>query len=172
MKRKLITPKFLTQELIHRTVDNVVSMVFKNYPELKRKTIHVVVVVPSYESELPGETDVSGSMIRPHRIYQKSFGNMMEWEHPFDDIARCKSDQLWYEFNPGNGVKNPPAHLMFPNWTPYWGGDKKEGLVVACSGVQPHFDKMISGMILSGIIGLAEHAWETSEEKESKQDFL
>ena len=63
-------------------------------------------------------------------------------------------------------------HLLFLGDTPYWGGVKREGIVVACSGVQPHFDRMIAGMVADGLIAMAYELWMTSEDKQEGASFL
>ena len=83
---------------------------------------------------------------------------------------RCKAVQLWTGCNDGRAGVVP--HLLFPGYTPYWGGVKRDGIVVACSGVQPWFDRMISGIVADTIIALAHDAYENDEERKSGVDFL
>ena len=63
-------------------------------------------------------------------------------------------------------------HLLFTGETPYWGGVKRRGIVVTCSGVQPWFDKMVSGMIADAMVALAYDAWMNSQIINGQVDFL
>ena len=107
--------------------------------------------------------------LKPHVFYEHSFGKE-EWTHKFDDIARCKALQLWHERNDDRTDCRPL--LLFPGDTPFWGGVKRHGIVVACSGVQPWFDKMISGMVADMIDAYAYNEWMESEDRKNAVDFL
>jgi hypothetical protein len=81
----------------------------------------------------------------------------------YDSIAKCKALQLWQGRNDDRTDIAP--HLMFAGDAPYYGGVKRHGIVVTCSGVQPWFDKMISAMICEMLVGLAYNAWMVSDDK-------
>jgi len=73
--------------------------------------------------------------------------------------------QLWHGRNDDRTDRIP--HLLFPGDTPCWGGVKRHGIVVTCSGFQPHFGKMFSGMVADMCIGLSYNAWD-----QTKDDFV
>jgi len=103
-------------------------------------------------------------------LAEQSFGNMADWGHRYDEIAQCKALQLWHDRATG-GCENSP-HLLFPKDTPFWGGVKREGIVVAVSGLEPYFDRMIAGMVADGCIAMARHLWEEGQKKKDGTDFL
>lgn len=178
MSGQILTPKFLTEDVARRAVRIVVDIAI-NHPLMKSdfklvgiQACHVVILVPSMFVPVD-EDKYPHYETRPHVLYDESFSEMEKekWEHDFGEIARCKALQLWHGRNDGRTGSVP--HLLFPGDTPYWGGVKREGIVVACSGFQPYLDKMISGMIADLCIGFACHkAAEASEDTEKELDFL
>ena len=110
---------------------------------------------------VPGIGDAPGYPCQPVLLYEQSFGTIADWEHRYGIIARSKAIQLWTGRNDGRTDNQP--HLLFPGDTPYWGGVKRNGIVVACSGVQPWFDQMISGMTIDAMVALAYDAYKTDE---------
>jgi hypothetical protein len=170
---KLITPKYLTQANAKMAVgvalEAVMGIESQLRPLLKRLQCHIVILVPGMEDDR--EVDYPGwpnYLLQAVSLYEKSVGKEKDWEHPYKDIARCKALQLWTDRN--DDGTTPIRHLLFPGDTPFWGGVKRRGIVVACSGFQPWFDKMISGIIADILVGLAHHDFEYDEEKIN--DFL
>lgn len=162
------TPKFLTKRVAKQAVKSVLNTVFESPigDLLKRQDLHIVVLVPAMKNDWTSAFPQWPNFeLEPAVLYQKSVGKRKKWEYPFDDIARCKALQLWHGRNDDRTDIMP--HLLFSGDVPYWGGVKRHGIVVTCSGVQPWFDKMISGMIADMIIGLTYDAWMTSPEKEA-----
>lgn len=169
---KMITPKYLTEQLAEKAIIATLDAVLHGRTlnsMLKRYHFHIVVLVPAMEDAR--ETDYPDYPDYPTKayvLYEYSHGNK-DWEHPYDNIARCKALQLWTDRNDGRTASIP--HLLFSGDTSYWGGVKREGIVVACSGVQPWFDRMISGMVADIIIAMSQDAYENDEKKTGK-DFL
>jgi hypothetical protein len=177
---KLMTPKFMTVRAASTAVTATFDAVFglPNLPGLlrddlrpRRDECHVVILVPGtidhYEQNFPNWPDYP---IKPVLLYEESRGDPAKFEHPFDEIARCKAMQLWTDRN-DDRTDNIP-HLMFRGDTPYWGGVKRREIVVACSGVQPCIDKLISGMVADMLVALAHSAWMESEDKAKEVSFL
>lgn len=167
-------PKFLTAQVAQRAVESVFELVFNNptlNALLRRKECHVVILVPSMIADrAAGYPNWPNYRTEPFCLYERSLGDETEWPHPFKDIAQCKALQLWQERN--DDRTDCIAHLLFPGDTPFWGGVYRHGIVVTCSGVQPYFDKMISGMIADMCIALAYDAWMNSTDKAEGMDFL
>lgn len=170
--RPILTPKFLTKELVELAVNSVLQATLLNpamADVVKRQAGHLVVLVPSMEDDrATGYPQWPNYDIKPFPLYQRSIGK--GWEHEYDDIARCKALQLWHGRN--DDRTDAMYHLLFSGDTPYWGGVKRFGLVVAFSGVQSYFDKMISGMVIEMIVALAYHAWMNSSDKAEGVSFL
>ncbi len=140
--------------------------------EPKRKQCHVVVLVPGMvdhcEEDYPNWPDYP---LKPVLLYEKSFlGGQEKLEADFDSIARCKASQLWTDRNDDRTDCIP--HLLFKGDTPYWGGVKRRGIVVTCSGVQPHIDKLIAGIVADILVAMAHAAWKNSEDCQQQVDFL
>ncbi len=136
----------------------------------KSKACHVVVLVP--EQETPDGSSQVGRYpnhsVRPFSLFEYSFGNKeSEWTANYADIARSKAAKLWNGMNDGRTDIMP--HLMYSCDCPYWGGVKRDGIVVACSGFESHFDRMISGMVADMLIAGAYHAWMNSDDRKENQ---
>jgi len=171
----LLTPKYITKEIAQEAVYVALSLTMKKsaplYSVLNRHHCHVVVLVPAMEDAREANyPDWPNYPIQAYPLYQESVGDKSEWEFPYDEIARCKALQLWTDRNDDRTA--PMPHLLFSGDTPYWGGVKRRGFVVTCSGVQPWFDKMISGIISDTIVALAHDAFVNDEEVQNGANFL
>lgn len=176
MSKNMLTPRYLTQAVAEEATDVVLGAVMFGDSQMRdrfsRIMCHVVVLVPSVEDvREAGYPDWPDYPIKPAVIYERSVEDAEPWPYPFDEIARCKAQQLWRGQNTDGNTDSMP-HLLFPDDTPYWGGVKRHGFVVACSGVQPYFDQMISGMIADMIKALARHEWEISDDKSEGHSFI
>ncbi|MFZ2484670.1 MAG: hypothetical protein WAW81_01880 [Minisyncoccia bacterium] len=154
--------------MAQHAVDAVIQACFyhewsqKKIP-LNRRMCHIVVLVPAMKKV---SRDYPNHLIKPHVLLEHSFGPRSEWPWKFDEIARSKALQLWHD------RLDVMPHLLSPGDTPFWGGVKRHGIVVACSGVQPWFDKMISGMVADTCVALAQDCWENSQDKKDDVCFL
>ena len=169
------SPKFLTKELAKIAVQQVLAAVMDPSSPLstliKRQACHIVIVVPSMvDQAVAGHAVWHAGPLFPFVLYEQSVGNRESWTAKYDEVAHCKALQLWYERS--DGATDIMPHLLFTGDTPYWGGVRRGGIVVTCSGIQPWFDRMIAGMVADMIIALAYNAWMTSEDKKSGVDFL
>lgn len=171
---KVMQPKFLTLDVAKKATDIVLSQVFEGpLAEIlkpKRQECHVVILVPAKE-----KTPLHESVVFPLTLHEQSRRRKDErgdlpFEKAFDLVARSKANQLWEERNDGRTDCQP--HLLFPDEAPWYGGVKREGIVVACSGLQPWVDQFISGMIADLMITMARSAWEESVEKKSELPLL
>lgn len=160
-----MTPKFLTQEVAEKAIRKTLEFV-TNSLHVKCRMLHVVVLGPRMDSPSTGFPNYT---IEPCVIAEVSYGNPDKWEHHFDEIAQCKAMQLWHGRNDGGTDVHP--HLLFQGDTVFWGGVKRDGIVVACSGVQPYFDRLIAGITADTCIALSYHAYSVWV-KQNKGDFL
>src|SRR3989344_4258149 len=166
----LLTPKFLTKEIAQITVQQTITAVMASPigDMLKRKACHIVILVPAIKDDrATNYVDYPNYPAQAYILYEHSVGKEI-WSAKYDEVARCKAQQLWHDRNDDRTSIKP--HLLFSGDTVYWGGVKRHGIVVACSGVQAWFDKMISGMIADVLIGLAYNAFMNRENP--KEDFL
>lgn len=164
----MLTPQFLTKDIARTATIQTLSLIKQMSPILSREACHIVILVPSMIDDRLSMTDYPDYPIKPHLLYEYSL-NTKSWNHKFDMIARCKALQLWHGRNDDRTDCMP--HLLFSRDTPYWGGVKRHEIVVACSGFQPHFDKMFSGIIADTCIGLAYNSW-TKYKKTLEGDFI
>ena len=167
MSEELCTPKFLTQRLASLAVEGARHTVYEGplrfILEAKRQQFHTVILVPGIKDDRPDYPDWPNYQLQPVVLYEYTFGDVSKFPHPFIDIARCKALQLWHDRNDDRTEIIP--HLLFPGDTPFWGGVKRHGIVVACSGIQPWLDKLISGMVTDLLVALAYDAWMNSLDK-------
>lgn len=161
------SPFFLTKEVAEKAINTAVATAWSSLP-IKRKMLHVVVLGPKLI--LTEDRTWPNYQIEPHCIAQVSFGKDEKWPHPFDEIAQCKTLQLWQGRNAGGTYVMP--HLLFHNDTPFWGGVWRDGLAVGCSGDQPHIDRAIAGMTADICIALAYEAYTKWIADNPKADFL
>lgn len=183
-----LMPKFLTQEMARKAIEHVWAVIVcgGTYHAFipKRRACHIVVIAPEMEVPNDGEPETYPNYpLKPVILHEQSFGVVdpdsndydqadpeMRWTANYADIARCKAFKLWNNQNDGRTDILP--HLMYSGDSPFWGGVKREGIVVACSGVEPWFDRMISGIVADMLIAGSYHAWMSSKDKKEDLDNL
>lgn len=168
MSEKMLTSAFLTRGVAEMAVHHVLCVI-QNLDGvlLNRMMCHFVVLVQSMKDDRDRNyPDWPNYQIEPCALYEYSLGDPANWPRKFDEIARCEALQLWHERNDDRTDCMP--HLLFPGDTPCWGGVKRHGVVVTCSGFQPHFNKMFSGMVADMCIGLSYDAWDRIKDKFGK----
>lgn len=171
-----LTPKFLTRELAEKAVKLVMGGILFNglldgIAKAERMG-HIVVLVPSVEdaraADYPNWPDYP---IKPFLLFEKSYGDRDKWTSQYDNIAKCKAQQLWRGQN-FDGNTDVCPHLLFPDDTLYYGGVYRHGIVVAFSGDKSRLDQMLSGMVADAIKALAGVAFDESDDKAQKRAFL
>ena len=160
----ILTPKYLALEQCKMAVSRALRLAtggrFRD--KLVREQCHVVILVPAVEGARTEDyPDWPDYPVSPYALYERSFGREF-WESPYDEIAKRKAIQLWTGRNDGRSGSMP--HLLFSRDTPFRGGVYREGIVVASSGLQPWFDRMISGIVADVLIALARDAFENDPE--------
>lgn len=169
MESKLLTPKYITKEVCEAAVHLALRAVMEEGSSLhgvvRQQFCHISILVPGMENE--GRTYPEWP-IHPVLIYEEKVGDTTEWKGEYDQIAQFKALQLWHDRNdekPGINVQ-----LLFPGDTIYWGGVKRHGIVVTCSGIQPYFDQLIAGIVADTIKAMCQYAYATSGDAE--KDFV
>ena len=172
----VLTQKFLTKEMAERAINFAVTSVMESpalrgFLQPKRHQLHVVVLVPGVaDPDAEDYPDWPDYPLQAVLLHEKSFGDKAEFGKPYDEIARCKALQLWTDRNDDRTDCVP--HLLFVGDTPFWGGVKRRGLVVTCSGLQPWIDKLISGIVADTLVAMAHDAWMGSSDQASQASFL
>ncbi|MEI8344384.1 MAG: hypothetical protein WCF93_05540 [Candidatus Moraniibacteriota bacterium] len=163
----LITPKYLTTEIAERAILTAVNAVMGETSPLKewkkQQDLHIVVLVPGVEAH-----GYLNHKLKPMYLLEKSY-NKEKWERNFQRIAECIALQIWEDRN--SDQHGPIPHLLFSNDTPWWGGVKRDGLVVAAAGLKPLVCKLISGIVADTMIALAQDAF-ANDENRSNPDFI
>lgn len=184
-ENNLSSPAYLTVEMAEAAVEAVVEAILQpaqdsklahaaSFLRPKRNQCHVVVVVPGTSGVI--EPDICPNwmeqlQVKPLVLFEKSFfGERDELDANFGAFARLKAHQLWYDRNDDRTGILP--HLLYQGDTIYWGGVKRLGIVVTCSGIQPYIDKMISGMVADMLVTMAYEAWMTSPEVSEHRHFI
>ncbi|MES2088232.1 MAG: hypothetical protein V4467_04565 [Patescibacteria group bacterium] len=171
-------PKFLTQDIAKQAVQIAVATLSCPYllNALKRQSFHIVVLVPKleYNNTLTNSgydaNRVIGS-VQPHLLYQETIGDKGIWTGDYAEMALGKAQQLWLDRQDGGSDITP--HLLFPGDVVYWGGVKRQGIVVACSGIQAYLDRLFSGITADACIALSYHAWKLHKDgTDGDKDFL
>lgn len=170
MSEKLSTPKFLTPAVASTAVACIFEMMFSPASvggvTLRNEGGHIVILVPAMLAwNTEPEPLYPNNPIRPHVLYEESNLDAEDWKYDYKNIAQCKALQLWQDRNDDRTDCIP--HLLFPSDTPFYGGVKRRGIVVAYSGEEPYIDKMISGMVADMCVGLAHAAWMASPDKKA-----
>jgi hypothetical protein len=109
--------------------------------------LHIVIMNPQLK---PWE-----SMPEDAILHEQSIGDPKEWEHKYDVIARSKAFVTWRE-NSDVVHELGPAVLRSGDKL-FSGSFIHQGVVVACSGIQPYFDRLISGWIALAVQQLMRH---------------
>lgn len=182
---ELSAPAYLTTAMAEAAVEAVVEAILNpaadsklsvaaRFLRPKRNQCHVVVVVPGTSGPIEPDSSpdwMEQRQVKPLVLFEKSFyGGREELDATFGTFARLKAHQLWYDRNDDRTGILP--HLLFQGDTVYWGGVKRYGIVVACSGIQPYIDKLIAGMVADMLVTMAYEAWMTSPEVSEHRHFI
>jgi hypothetical protein len=110
---------------------------------------------PEYHDGPVNETFIDDVILWTHR-----FGVVEEWQHPFHRVALAKAYATYKYQLPAHTIVQEVPYLLEPEFTKYGGSaiDPVGGLVVAFSGVQAYFDRMICEMFLAVIRALSIEA--------------
>lgn len=165
-------PLYLNEHVAERASEEVKKIIFSMHEKgtLKDTNCHVVILVPSKHFEEGKDIFSQDYQIKPHILYQFSIGKVKEWKHDFRYIAKSKAFKLWE--NRDRDQSDCMPHLFFKGDTPFWGGVKRKGIVVACSGFKPYFDMMFSGIIADMCIALTYHSWKQDDFECLGRDYL
>lgn len=121
-----------------------------------RRNIHIVVIDPDGNE------------------YEKTIAHNRKenWAHPYDEIARRKAKMCQRTGKPSGEVLTRTPWLLKAGDPPFAGGIIEDGLVVAVSGLQSHFDEMLAWMIFNAIAALCTDAIVRIQADPNSPDFL
>lgn len=81
------------------------------------------------------------------------FGDRGNWQLDYERIALSKAEK---SVRTGKSSVHVEAHYFRQGETPYWGSVVLDDIVVACSGVEAHYDEMFSMWIAAAIKALCK----------------
>lgn len=140
------------QEIAVLAIELVKPSIEELFQRTNRKELHIVVMDPRIR---PWESDFDNAI-----LYQESIRNTEKWEKPYDDIARNKAEQAWRD-NQANIVAQTrhPSSLRDDDIR-FYGSFVYGNIVVACSGVEPWFDMLVSGWVALAFEQLMIHEFQ------------
>ncbi|RBW43939.1 hypothetical protein DS885_12545 [Psychromonas sp. B3M02] len=145
------------KEIALDAIDLVTPAILKLFERTNRKELHIVVMDPSLKA---WESAFDNAI-----LVEKSLGTPKEWTIQFDHLARKKAHQAWR-----NGCANLDIQSKHPSSLQdddilFYGSFVYGNIVVACSGVEQHYD-----MLMSSWIALAFEQLTVAEYTKSKTD--
>lgn len=149
----------LTQEVAKRAVEFVLPAIQQliETKVLKRGDLNIVIAIrPTYWD---GD-EIEWVRFEESIVYDYAHTDPSTWEFPFKEIAWHKCFQSWRSGMSTHEMQTRAPHLLEHGDTVYYGSVVQDGLIVACSGVQPYFDEMISAMVLAACRALCIQARE------------
>ena len=131
--------KYIAREAIDIVQPTIEKFLGSSHTGKENDSIHIVVLNP-------GTEDI---------LFEESLGaDKSTWNYPYDEIARSKARICQRTGMVGRDVQvHAPWHYESGD-TRYVGGVYENGLVVAASGIQDHYDEMFAWMVVSAIQGL------------------
>lgn len=155
-KELRMSSALLTKELAQQAISIVgpaIAYVMDKARLTKRNALAIVVLDPTKEFTR------SGTLDQPLPIlHEANFGSHPDdWPHDFRGYARKKSLVSWRTGLPSRLVQQSPYLYQFGD-IKYAGSVVENGLIVAASGVEAHFDEMFARMVAAACWGLTMHA--------------
>ena len=141
------------KDIVTDAIDLVRPSIDLLFKRTNRQELHVVVMNPRIR---PWEADFEDAL-----LYEESLGSPENWTIQFDQLARQKAKQAWRSQRAS--IHNQlihPASLQEDDLL-FFGSFVYGDIVVACSGVQPWYDMLISGWIAIAIEQLVMHEYQT-----------
>ena len=129
----------------------------------KRKHLHIVMMNPKLK---PWEASFEDAILD-----EFSVGDPKEWEHDYKAIARSKAEQTWRNQQANIVVQFLGPATLRSGDTIHYGSFEYYGMVVACSGVQPYFDMLISGWLAIAYQQLSQHYLQKHKATYPDEDF-
>ncbi|MFA0076800.1 hypothetical protein AB4427_01365 [Vibrio artabrorum] len=150
-------------ELAESAVELVLPAIDNMFKQAKRKELHIVVINPTVK---PWESDFESAI-----LFQRSLGNPESWAVEFDKLARAKAKQAWKHSFSNIDIQSKHPTLLEEGDVLWSGSFVYGGIVVACSGVEPEFDMLASGLIAVAFEQLAVHEYHNDKLSEPMKTF-
>ena len=155
------TKKSLAEEALDLVMPSIETLLVE---KAKRTHVHIVIMDPRKK---PWECEFTDAI-----WYERSITNDEPWERDYTAFARAKANQAWREGQHGIVVTAlAPATLRHGD-TVYDGSFCYNGVIVACSGVEPYFDMLISAWVALAIQQLSQHQIQTYRAENPNEAFV
>ena len=145
----------LTTSMVSRAYD-VLAPMLKQMADskiIRHLDMYLVVMNPL----MPFCGDYSKEAFEAAVLWEKAVTNPAAWANQYDDFACEKAKASWRTGLPTRLIRECSPHLLAKGNTRHGGSDVNQGLITACSGVEPWHDAMISGVLNHLIIGEANN---------------
>jgi len=151
-------------DLVADAIDLVRPSIELLFKRTNRQELHIVVMNPRLK---PWEAKFEDAL-----LYETSLGQPDQWTIPFDQLARQKAKQAWRDQSANiNKQQIHPSSLQTDDLL-FFGSFVYGDIVVACSGVQPWYDMLISGWVAIAIEQLSMHEYHTIKAENPGQQSL
>ena len=130
----------------------------------KRNHLHIVIMNPQLK---PWESDFETAIWHEHSVRDDK-----DWDHDFRAFAISKANQDWREGQHNLITQTLAPALLRKGDTFFTGSFNYYGVIVACSGIEPEFDMLISGWIAMAIQQLTKHYIERHRQAYPKENFM
>lgn len=104
-----------------------------------RKELHIVVMNPQLK---PWEASFEEAI-----LHEWTYGTPETWPAPFDELARSKASQAWRDSVPNMVHQTQHPSSLREGDALFYGSFVYGNIVVACSGVEPWYDMLISSWV-------------------------
>lgn len=122
-----------------------------------RNGLHIVILDPTI-------TPAGGGSFAEAILYEHQIGDPEGWKHDYVAIARSKAEQAWRDGRPNLWTHLFAPALIVEGDARYWSSFVYNGLVVACSGIQPWFDFLVGGWVALACQQLAQDEKQVHDE--------
>ncbi len=151
-------------ELVVDAIELVRPSIERLFERTVRQELHIVVMNPRLK---PWEASFEEAL-----LHERSLGTPEQWDKPYDKLARQKARQAWRHRSPNIYQQLVHPASLQEDDVLYMGTFVYGDIVVACSGVQPWYDMLISGWIALTIEQLSMHAYQTIKSENPTQVTL
>jgi len=157
-------------------VENACSTI-ENIVETSRKVdqlLEEVSIATEEQSSGVGQMNQTLSTLESmaQKKHQQSLGQPEQWDKPYDELARQKARQAWRNRSPNIYQQLVHPSSLQEDDVLFMGTFVYGDIVVACSGVQPWYDMLISGWIALTIEQLSMHEYQTIKQENPTQVTL
>lgn len=126
------------KQLAKEAIELAKPSIEKLFNQTNRQELHIVIMDPRIK---PWESTFENAILHEESIKNSS------WSIPFDVLARKKAVQAWRDQSANINHQTLHPSSLRNDDVLFYGSFVYGNIVVACSGVEPWFDMLISGWI-------------------------